>query len=193
MFVIGNKLCSFERRKFALPTGDFCVERGEIRVTIFREIRRVFGRDGDERGANILHGNFRQHGVEQIMRIAVRMHVTFGVVGGFRHVHGRHAFGAIHIARPSRLDARITARLQQRGQKGVFTIEADEHDEIGAVEQRHKARPHRHAVRVFDAGRKTADVHEIAADIAREIREVSERGDDVDFSGEGLRCAERQD
>ena len=101
------------------------------------------------------------------MRIAVGMHVAFGMIGGFRHFHRHDALRTIHITRFPILDARIFARFEQRGQKGVFAIEADEHDQIGAIQHRNEAWLHRNAVRVFDAGGKAVNLNMIAADIAR--------------------------
>ena len=91
------------------------------------------------------------------------------------------ALRAIHVTGFPVLDARILAGFQQRRQEGVFAIEADQHDQVRPVHHRDEARFHRHAVRVFDAGRETANFNEIAADVAGEIRQVSERSDDADF------------
>ena len=63
----------------------------------------------------------------------------------------------------------------------MLAIEAHKHNEIGPIHHWDEARFHWYAVRIFDAGRQTADFDEIAADLASEVGQVSERGNDADF------------
>src|ERR1039458_3457857 len=53
------------------------------------------------------------------------------------------------------------------------------------------ARLHRHAVRVFDAGGETVDLNMLAADVACEVGQVGERGDDADSGCVGRAGAKR--
>ncbi len=69
----------------------------------------------------------------------------------------------------------------KRGQEGVFAAKPDQHQQVGAIQPRHEARLHRHAVRVLDAGGQAEDLHVVAADVAREVGQVGERGDHADF------------
>ena len=114
------------------------------------------------------------------------------MVGGLGHVHGDDALRAVHVTGMAVLDARILAGFEQRGQEGVFAVKSDQHQQVGPVQQRHEARLHRHAVRVFDAGGQAADLDVVAADVAREIGQVGERGDDADFGGVSGQSGQRE-
>ena len=63
----------------------------------------------------------------------------------------------------------------------MLATETNEHDQIRAIQPWYKTRLHRHAVRVFDAGRETEHIHMIAADVAHEVGQVSQCGYNADF------------
>ena len=90
---------------------------------------------------------------------------------------------AVHVTGCVRLDARVLARLQQRRQEGVLAVEPHQDQQVRPVQERHEARFHRHPVRVFDTGGEAVHIDLVAADVARQVRQVGERGDDPDFGG----------
>ena len=53
--------------------------------------------------------------------------------------------------------------------------------QVRPVQQRHEARFHRHPVRVFDARGQALNLDLVSADVARQVRQVSQRRDDEDF------------
>ncbi len=53
--------------------------------------------------------------------------------------------------------------------------------QVRPVQQRHEARFHRHPVRVFDARGQALNLDLVSADVARQVRQVGQGGDDVDF------------
>ncbi len=69
----------------------------------------------------------------------------------------------------------------QAGQEGVLAIQPDQDQQVRPVQHRHEARFHRHPVRVFDARGQAVNLDLVSADVARQVRQVSQRGDDADF------------
>jgi hypothetical protein len=45
-------------------------------------------------------------------------------------------------------------------------------------------------VRVFDTGGEAVNVDQVAADVAGQVREVGERGDNPDFGGKSGHCGQ---
>ena len=192
VIVVGNKLRAFEWRSLHFPFGDFCIEFGKVSIAVAREVCLMLRINGDQRVVNILDCRFRQNGIEHVMGIPAGMHVACGVVGRERYFQGRDACRAIHVTRMTVLDSRVLACLKQSGKERVLAIESDQHDQVGTIQQRHKTRLHRHAMRVFDAGGEAEHFNLIAADLPGEVREVSKRGDDVDFGRLNLRRAKQR-
>ena len=86
----------------------------------------------------------------------------------------------------------MRAASSSAGQEGVLGFEAQQHDQVGAIEQDGKAGLHRHGVDVLDAGGEAVDLDQVAADVAREVGEVGNRRDHLDLlrrRGRGCRAS----
>ncbi len=63
----------------------------------------------------------------------------------------------------------------------MLTLQPHLEQQVRPVHQRHEARFHRHPVRVFDARGQALNLDLVAADVARQIRQVGQCCDDVDL------------
>ena len=183
VLVVGDKLHPFEGFGFLLPLGDLGVELGQVGVPVTGEVRLVLGSNRHQALVDVLDGGLGQHRIEHVMGVAIGMHIPFGVVGRGGHLHGGNAQRAIHVAGMADLDAGILAGFQQGGQEGVLAAKAHGNHQVGAVQDWHEAGLHGHAVRVLDARGQAEDLNVIAPNLAREVGQVGEGGDDTDLGG----------
>ncbi len=142
------------RRQF-FPAGDPGVEFGQVGFEILIELRLVLGKNSRQPDGDVLCRDFRIHRVEQIMRVALGMEIAFRAVEPRRRLQDRNADRAVDRAGLAQKNFRIAGDFEQRRQPGMLVVKTGQHEHVGAVQSRHEARLHRHAVGIFHAGRET--------------------------------------
>ena len=125
------------------------------------------------------------------MRVAHRVLVAERAVDARRDLERRDVDRAVDVAGRVAQDLRVARRLEQAGQEGVLGLEAEQHDDVGAVEQDGEARLHRHGVDVLDAGGEARHLDEVAADVAGHVGEVGNGRDDLDLVAARRRARRR--
>ena len=109
------------------------------------------------------------------------MNIALGMISRFGHIARDDSFGAVDISGLVYLNARVLTRLQEGGKKGMLAIKTHQNQQVSPVHHRHEARFHRHPVGVFNTGRQTVNVDQIAADGASKIRQIGKRCNDADL------------
>ena len=121
--------------------------------------------------------------IEIEMRVAGRMDIALRTICGDWHFLGVDAMRAVNVTGLVLHDPGILCRVQQRRQIGMLVRHSHDDQQVGAVEQGQKARPHRHAVRILDASAEAFHLHMVATDGAGKFSEIGVGGDDAQFVG----------
>ena len=137
------------------------------------EVGSVSGRHARELVRDRLRDVAAVAGVEVVVRVALRVHVTHraGDLAG-RDLEDPRGERGIEVALGARLDLRVAALVEQRRQPADLQLAADDDQQVGLRELEDEARLRLDEVRVLVAARDRLDLHLVAADLARQVGEV---------------------